>query len=173
MPVEPKRATVSRKANDMKNYAVPILRMRENLPTPQHRSGITGLGTHNSLRAATIATTVTPRLTQGPQSAVPAIIATARSGKNALPKAIPVLDKKPGDSPPKGRRFMTTSIRDSWKEYCPQLYSFEKKLLVKPDQFPILVALPDSCFEAISAVKRVISLKAMSKRDWTGSSRGH
>jgi hypothetical protein len=125
MAVKPKRATVSRKANDMKNYAVPVLRMRENLPTPQHRGGITGLGTHNSLRAAAIAMTVTPRLTQGPQSAVPTIIAIAKSGKNALPKTIPVLDKNPFDTLPNGRRFMTTSIRGSWRECCPQLYSFE------------------------------------------------
>jgi hypothetical protein len=125
-PVEPKRATVSRKANDMKNYAVPILRMRENLPTPQHRRGITGLATHNSLRVAAIAMTVTPKLTQGPQSAVPTIIATAKNGKNALPKTIPVLDKKPRDTPPTGRRFMTTSILDSWKDCCSQLYSFQK-----------------------------------------------
>lgn len=126
MPVEPKRATVSRKANDMKNYAVPVLRMRENLPTPQHRTGTTGLGTHNSLRAAAIAMTVTPRLTQGPQSAVPTIIAIAKSGKNALPKTRPVCDKNLCDTPPDGRRFMTTSIRDSRRECCPQLYSFEK-----------------------------------------------
>ena len=126
MPVEPKRTTVCRKANDMKNYAVPVLRMRENLPTPQHRRGITGLGTHNSLRAAAIAMTVTPRLTQGPQSAVPTIITIAKSGKNALPKNIPVLDKNPCDTPPDGRRFMTTSIRDSWRKCCPQLYSFKR-----------------------------------------------
>jgi hypothetical protein len=70
--------------------------------------------------------TVTPRLTQGPQIAVPKIIAIAKSGKNALPKTIPVLDKNPCDIPPDGRRFTTTSIRDSWRECCPQLYSFEK-----------------------------------------------
>jgi hypothetical protein len=107
MPVEPKRATVSGEANDMKNYAVPILRMRENLPTPQHRRSNAGLRTHNSLRAAAIAMTVTPRLTHGPQSAVPTIIATARSGKNDLPKTIPLLDKKPSDTPPNGGNFMT------------------------------------------------------------------
>jgi len=51
--------------------------------------------------------TVNPKLTQGPQNAVPKIIAIAKSGKNALPKTIPVLDKKPSDTPPKARRFMT------------------------------------------------------------------
>jgi hypothetical protein len=40
-----------------------------------------------------MAMTVTPRLTQGPQSAAPIMIAIANSGKNDRPKARPVCER--------------------------------------------------------------------------------
>jgi len=93
MQVEPERASVGRKANDMKEYAMPVLRVGKKTPRPQHRRGIGGIGNHSDRRAAAMATIVTPRLTQGPQSAAPTMIAIAKSGKKDLPKTSAVCDK--------------------------------------------------------------------------------
>ena len=93
MPIQPKRASIRGKAKDMKDNAVPVLRMGEKAPAPQLRRCSGQSGNHNCLRTAAIATTVTPRLTQGPQTAAPAIMAIAKSGKNDLPKTRPVGDK--------------------------------------------------------------------------------
>src|SRR5258708_19948129 len=86
----------------MKEYAVPVLRVGENAPGPQHcwgRSGA-GLWDHSNLKAAAIAMTVTPRLTQGPHSAPPRMIAIANSGKNDLPRTNVIPDTTTRARPP-------------------------------------------------------------------------
>src|SRR6185295_18031623 len=93
MLIKPERASISSEAKEMKDNAVPVLRMGEKVPAPELRRGSGQSGNHNCLRTAAIATAVTPRLTQGPQTAAPAIIVIAKSGKNDLPKTRPVRDK--------------------------------------------------------------------------------
>jgi hypothetical protein len=95
--IEPKRACVRGEANDMKDHAVPVLRMAENLPARQSEWGSvrseirSGIGNHSCLRAAPTAMMVPPKLIHGPQSAVPKITTIAQRGKNDLPrtKAVP------------------------------------------------------------------------------------
>ncbi len=92
--VEPERANIGRETNEMKEYAVPVLRVGENAPGPQHCRGRSGAGLwdHSNLKAAAIAMTVTPRLTQGPHSAAPRMIAIANSGKNDLARTNVIRD---------------------------------------------------------------------------------
>src|ERR1700757_383996 len=97
MEVEPERTSIGREANDVKEYAVPVLRMGEKAPGPRQRCRGPGAGSlwgHRDLREAPIAITVTPKLTQGPQRVAPTMIAIAKSGKKDLPKARPVRDTK-------------------------------------------------------------------------------
>ncbi len=81
----------------MERYTVPVLGMRENAPALPSRGGQRQRRSQMVLKAAAIARTVTPRLTQGPQSAAPAIITMANRGKKDLPKASLVREKKPRD----------------------------------------------------------------------------
>ena len=81
----------------MESHAVPVLGMGENAPTARSHLGIAGHSSHNNLNAAAIARAVTVKLTQGPQSAEPAMTAIANSGKNDLPRTNPVCNKKAGD----------------------------------------------------------------------------
>ena len=83
MPIKPERASIGSEAKEMKDNAVPVLRMGEKVPAPELRRGSGQSGNHNCLRTAAIATAVTPRLTQGPQTAAPAIIVIAKSGKTS------------------------------------------------------------------------------------------
>ena len=113
MQVEPECASIRRKADEVKDYAVPILRIGEKAPGPQRCRGreVAGLWNHRDLKAAAIATTVTPRLTQGPQSAAPTIITIAKSGKKDRPKISPI-----GDTYVRKRRPMVSSfpLRLGW-----------------------------------------------------------
>src|ERR1700757_1999039 len=83
MQVEPERANVSRQADEMEKHTVPVLRMRKKPPRFLRCGGreIPRCRDHSDLRATAIATTVTPRLTQGPQSAAPRMITIARRRK--------------------------------------------------------------------------------------------
>jgi len=67
---------------------MPVLRVRENAPTAR-------LSAQINLNAAATATTVTPKLIQGPHSIAPAITATARRGKNNLPTTTLVFESNP------------------------------------------------------------------------------
>lgn len=89
----------------MEGHTVPVLGMGENAPTVHRRKGIGRISTHKNLNAADIARTVTAKLTQGPQSIVPAMITIAKSGKNDLPKTSRVCDKNACD-----RRLMLRSF---------------------------------------------------------------
>lgn len=104
MLVEPEGAGVRREANKMESDAVPVLRMGENTPTIRCPR-MPRLSAQISLNAAATAATVTARLTHGPQSIAPAITAIAKSGKNDLPSARLVLEKKPWDTRPMLRSF--------------------------------------------------------------------
>ena len=88
MQVESERAGISRQADEMEKHTVPVLRMREKPPGLRRCAGGEKAyrWDHINLRAAAIATTVTPRLTQGPQSAAPRMITIANSGKKDRPK---------------------------------------------------------------------------------------
>jgi len=77
----------------MEDHAVPVLRVRDKAPTPRQRLRVWGSGAHISRKAAAIAMTVNPRLTQGPHRAAPAMIAIANSGKNDREKIRPNSDK--------------------------------------------------------------------------------
>ena len=84
----------------MKNYAVPVLRMGENMsPTGRPCSA------QISLNAAATAITVTARLTHGPQSIAPAMTVIAKSGKKDLPSTCLVFEKKPCPRRPMLRSF--------------------------------------------------------------------
>jgi hypothetical protein len=76
----------------MEEHAVPVLCMGEQAPAARKREGIACARNQISLSAAAIAMTVTPKLTQGPQSAVPAITTSAKSGKKDRPNAKPVCE---------------------------------------------------------------------------------
>jgi hypothetical protein len=105
MQVQPECAAVCRDADEMKNHAVPVLGMGEHAPAPTRREGIACEGAQIILSAAAIARTVAPRLTQGPQSAAPAIITIAKSGKKDRPNASPVRERNVCD-----RRAMVRSF---------------------------------------------------------------
>lgn len=81
----------------MEGYAVPVLRMREDPPAGRDRRGIRRIGPHVSFNAAAIARAVTTKLSQGPQSATPAMITIAKRGKNNLPTTSRARDKKACD----------------------------------------------------------------------------
>lgn len=68
----------------MENYTVPVLRISQNAPTIRARC-MARCSAQISLNTAATATTVTPKLTQGPQSIVPAISAIPQRGKNERP----------------------------------------------------------------------------------------
>jgi len=95
----------------MENYAVPVLRMGQNTP-PTCRPCMSRLSAQISLNAAATATTVTARLTQGPQSIAPAITVIAKSGKKDFPSTCPVLEKKPCDRRGMSRSFLRGFGRD-------------------------------------------------------------
>lgn len=76
----------------MENHTVPVLRISQHAPTIRARC----MGRRSaqiSLNTAATATTVTPKLTQGPQSIMPAISAIAKIGKNERPITTVVLEK--------------------------------------------------------------------------------
>jgi hypothetical protein len=76
---------------------VEILRMREQARRSRGRGGLARIIAHNNLSAAAMAMTVTVRLTHGPQSMAPAMIATAKRGKNDRATATPLREKNPCD----------------------------------------------------------------------------
>ena len=76
----------------MKPDAMPVLDMRQYPPTGRDRPA-TVIRAHINLNAVAIATTVTPRLTHGPQIIIPAMIVMAKSGKNNLPRTILLCDR--------------------------------------------------------------------------------
>jgi len=77
----------------MEDHAVLVLGVGENAPTAQRGCAIVRISTHQNLIAALSASTVIAKLTQGPQSIVPTMIAIARSGKNDLPITRPVCNR--------------------------------------------------------------------------------
>jgi len=83
----------------MESHAVPVLRMGENAPTARRRC-TAGLSAQINLNAAVTASTATAKLTQGPQSIVPAMTAIAKRGKNDLPSTTLIFERNPSDRRP-------------------------------------------------------------------------
>ena len=73
--------------------------------------------------------TVTPRLTQGPQSVAPTMIAIANSGKNDLPKTRPVRDTK---SRVRYRMLNSFPLRLGWGHCLEQRRVISARFALEP-----------------------------------------
>lgn len=113
MKVDPERGSIGGEADNVEEDAVPVLRVGEKttgLQNCRRRDGA-GLRDQSDLRAVAMAMTVTPRLTQGPQSAAPAMITIANNGKKDLPKT---RADRETNSRVRGRMLYSFPLRLGW-----------------------------------------------------------
>ena len=91
--IEPEGGSIGGDAENMKDDAVPILRIGQNAPAFSGGRCTPMILLHSSLKAIATVTIVIERLTQGPHSIDPAMMARAKRGKKDRPNTSPVSER--------------------------------------------------------------------------------